>query len=338
MNTFPTAFGLAPHQVEEVVRRAGMAPSLHNSQPWRFRVLPDVIELHGDPERGLPVADPEGRELRLGCGAALFNLEVAVEHAGVRPLTTVLPSIAEPTVLAEVRSGGRTTASPARTRLYEAIPVRRSHRRPFREHAVPSTHRYELTQAVREEGCWLHTVERVERGRLEGLVHRAHREQMADRRFRAEWERWTGRPAEAVEGVPTVAAGPQPEPQDQWVLRDFSAGQASERVPGKDFEDEPLLVVLCSYHAGSAADLRAGRALQRMWLTATSLGLASSMISQVVEVDDVRNELRALIGGTLQPQAVIRIGYGSSPPVTARREPRALLLDAEGDVSEGTST
>ncbi|MGW5641346.1 hypothetical protein ACWEV3_04260 [Saccharopolyspora sp. NPDC003752] len=66
----PAAFGLTSSLTEQVVRLAGMAPSLHNSQPWRFRVLPHLIELHADPKRHLPVADPEDQELRLACGDA----------------------------------------------------------------------------------------------------------------------------------------------------------------------------------------------------------------------------------------------------------------------------
>jgi hypothetical protein len=81
----PAALGLSPHDTAAVLQAAGLAPSVHNTQPWRFRVTPDVIELHADPTRRLPVADPEDVELRLACGAALFNLRLALHGHGVRP-------------------------------------------------------------------------------------------------------------------------------------------------------------------------------------------------------------------------------------------------------------
>ena len=327
MSEFPSALGLPPEQTEELVRLAAAAPSLHNRQPWRFRLLPHAIELHSDPLRRLPTTDPSDRELRLGCGAALLNLRLAVAHAGLRPVVTLLPRLAAPTAVAELRATTTATQSPADTALFKAIPARRSNRKPFRDIPVPTSHRHALVSAVREEQGWLHVVERSERGRLEGLVHRAHRAQMADPRFRREMQQWTGRPLDAAEGVPVTAAGPQREPQDQWVLRDFSAGQATPRVPGKEFENEPLLVVLCSYHSDRVADLQAGQALQRMLLTATSLGLAASLVSQVVEVDETLRELRGLLGGTLWPQALVRIGYGSPTPPTPRREPAEMLLE-----------
>ncbi|WP_432705819.1 Acg family FMN-binding oxidoreductase [Amycolatopsis taiwanensis] len=326
MTSFPAALGLSSEQTEEVVRLAGLAPSLHNSQPWRFRLASDAIELHSDPQRRLPAADPDDRELRLACGAALLNLRLALEHVGVRPVVTLLPRFAGSTALAEVRDGGRATQAPGEQELYRAIPKRRSNRRPFRETQVPTKHRHALAAAVQREQCWLHVMERSELGVLERLVRHAHRVQMADPRFRDQLARWTGRPPGTVEGVPAAAAGPLPEPQDQWVLRDFSGGQARARVPGKDFEYEPLLVVVCSHHDSRLDDLYAGQAMQRMWLTATVRGLALSLLSQVVEVTDTRDELSRLLGSTWYPQAVARIGYGWPTPVTPRRDVRDLLI------------
>ncbi|CAM01738.1 hypothetical protein SACE_2440 [Saccharopolyspora erythraea NRRL 2338] len=324
---------MSAQQTEDVVRAAAAAPSLHNSQPWRFRLSPHVIELHGDPDRRLPAADPSDRELRLACGAALLNLRLALAHAGVRPVVTLLPRLAGPSALAAVRVQDHGPAAPAEEALYRAIPARRSNRRPFLDAPVPPVHRQEMVKAVHEEHCRLHLVERHERGQLERLVHRAHREQMDDPRFREELARWTGAPEGVVEGVPAASAGPEPEPQDQWVVRDFSGGQARQRVAGKDFEDEPLLVVLCSYRAGRIADLEAGQALQRMLLTATSLGLSASLLSQVVEVEQAHAELRRLLGEGLWPQAVVRVGYGSPMPRTPRRAPWELVMDAGSPVN-----
>ncbi|MFD0487427.1 nitroreductase family protein [Saccharopolyspora spinosporotrichia] len=110
------------------------------------------------------------------------------------------------------------------------------------------------------------------------------------------------------------------------MLRDFSGGQAQPRTPGKEFEHDPLMVVLCSYEDSRAADLQAGQALQRMLLSATSLGLAASLVSQVVEVEETQHELRELLGGGLRPQTVVRVGYGSPTPPTPRRDPAEMLI------------
>ncbi|GAA4832298.1 Acg family FMN-binding oxidoreductase [Saccharopolyspora rosea] len=328
MVTFTSSLDLTPSQVEQVLRLAALAPSLHNAQPWRFRVLPHLIELHADPTRRLAAADPQDRELRLACGAALFNLRLALEHAGVRPVVTLLPRLSAATTVAEVRSGGRVQPDAETTALHEAIPRRHSHRDPFRDVPVSAEHRQFLRTAAHRERAWLHIVEPAERGVLEGLIHRAHRAQMADPRFRAELAAWTGRPDDAAEGVPARAAGPAPEAQDQWVHRDFSAGQAS-RSPGTRFEAHPLLVVLCTQHDDRSSHVEAGQAVERVWLTATSRGLVASMLSEVVEVPETREELRALLGQDRHPQALLRIGHGTPSVPAPRRDIGDLLLDTD---------
>ncbi|MBB5159195.1 Acg family FMN-binding oxidoreductase [Saccharopolyspora phatthalungensis] len=332
MRAFPTAFELTPVQMEQIIRLSGMAPSLHNSQPCRFRILPHVIELHADPRRRLPAADPEDRELRLACGAALFNLRLALEHAGIRPVVTLLPHLAAATALAEVRSGGLAQPRPEDARLYEAITERHSHRHPFRNTPVSTEDRHLLMRAAHEGHAWLHVVQPGELGALEGLVHRAHRAQMANPRFRTEMAAWVGRTGDTPEGVPLSAAGLKPEPRDQWVHRDFTSGQAS-RSPAIEFESHPLLVVLCSQHGSREAELDAGQALQRLWLTATAQGLVASMISEVVEVPETREELQRLVGG-LTPQALLRIGHGTPSVASPRRDAADMLFYGVAEMFE----
>ena len=327
MASFPTALGLSAERTRQLMRSAGLAPSLHNRQPWRFRLTEQVIEVHADPQRRLPAADPDDRELRLACGAAIMNLRLALADAGVRPLVDPPSPAGAPTTLAEIRGGGRAVPTPAERALHDAIARRRSNRRPFREIPVPVADRNALIDAAQQEQGWLHVLTRTELDPFAELVHRAHRRQVDDEEFRAEFDRWTGRRRDEPEGVPTSSSGPRPEPQDLWVVRDFSAGQAPERVAGKDFEREPLLAVLCSHHDSRADELRAGQAMQRVLLTACAHGLSSSVLSVVTEVAETRDQLRSMLGGSLHPQTVLRFGYGPPVPETPRRDPADLLMD-----------
>ena len=129
------ALGLSPHDTAAVLQTAGLAPSVHNTQPWRFRVTPDVIELHADATRRLPVADPEDVELRLACGAALFNLRLALHGHGIRPDVARFPDRDRPGLLAEVRRGGPAVRHPEITRLLMALPSLRT--------AVPGRERFD---------------------------------------------------------------------------------------------------------------------------------------------------------------------------------------------------
>lgn len=135
----PSSLGLTPVEVAAVLEAAASAPSVHNSQPWRFRVLADRIELHADFSRRLPATDPDDRELRLACGAALTNVRIALEALGIRPLVTLLPRDCGPTALAVIRRGGHTQPTTQLTDLRRAILVRRTNRKPFRDIPLTAT-------------------------------------------------------------------------------------------------------------------------------------------------------------------------------------------------------
>jgi nitroreductase len=322
----PAALGLAPHDVAAVLETAGRAPSVHNTQPWAFRVAADVIELHADPARRLPVADPEDRELRLACGAALFTLRLALQGHNVRPDVVRFPHRDRPGLVAQVRRGGAAELHPEITRLLAAVSRRRTNRHPFTEFPVEPPEAHALSRAAAEEAAQLHIVrDRDQRRELSRLAHIAHRRQLADPEFRAELARWTGTQGDRPDGVPAYAGGHLPEPQDRWVLRDFTGGTARDRPPGKDFEDEPTIAVLTSHVPGATGDVQAGEALQRVLLTATADGLAVSFLSQLVEVPDIRDQVSRLLGTRRPPHAVMRIGRGSSTLRTPRRDVADLL-------------
>ena len=310
------ALGLDPGRLGTALTAACRAPSLHNSQPWRFRVGPDVIELWADPERVLAAADPEGREQRMACGAALLTLRLALRGFGVRPTVTVLPDRARPDLIAEVRRGGERPPSPEELRLLAAVPRRHTNRRPFADAAVTAGELTALQRAALDEGAWLHVVDDpTERVQVAELAVAAHRAQLADPAFVAELKRWTAVTAGRADGVPATAGGPLPQPPARWVLRDF--GDSS--VATATFEERPAVVVLTSHLSGRAAEVGAGQALQKVLLTATADGLAASFLSQLVELPGPRERLRRLVRGAQLPQAVLRIGRGFPVPATPRR-------------------
>ena len=311
---------LTSEEIRAVLTAAISAPSLHNSQPWRFRCTATAIELSADHTRSLPATDADDRELLLACGAALLNLRLALRARGRHPTVSLLPDAARRDLLARVRPVGNRPVSPTDLALADAIPRRRTNRRPFAPILVPPGVVPALRTAARAEQAWLATLAPAQLPLLRVLVAEAHHAQRSEPRFLAEWTQWTGRDVAATDGVPARNSGPLPEPQDEWVLRDFSGGRARVRVAGKDFEPDPLIVVVGSFNDRPLAWLQAGQAMQRVLLTATAAGLSASFLSQVVEVAATRLALRDLIGGGLWPQTVLRIGYGSPVPPTPRRD------------------
>src|SRR5260370_13611296 len=129
---------LSPQLLGHLIAAAARAPSVHNSQPWRFRAGRDVIELHADRSRSLARVDPAGREALISCGAALFGLRLAVRELGYVPDVQLLPDPRQPHVLARVRLGARMPITPREQQMLTAMPHRHTHRGPFTADPMPA--------------------------------------------------------------------------------------------------------------------------------------------------------------------------------------------------------
>ncbi|MFD6069019.1 Acg family FMN-binding oxidoreductase [Amycolatopsis lurida] len=309
---------LNSEQVNSVLRSATLAPSTHNTQPWLFRCTGTGIEVHADPRRILPATDPDGREIVLSCGAALFTLRTAIHALGFHPATTLMPSRTDPDLLAVVRPLAERTPDPKVVGLARAISRRRTNRRPFVSDVVPKTTLTALRHATELEHAWMSSLD-AEQGRLlRDLTARARREQLADPAFIAELGRWTGLDASTRDGVPSYALEGSPA-DESWLLDEF--GEAHGGTPS------PLVVVIGSLTDERLDRLQAGQALQRVLLTATCAGLDASFISPPIMVREARAELRRLLGCGVWPQVLLRVGYGSPLPWTPRRPLEEMLLD-----------
>src|SRR5437762_6063553 len=124
-------------RADYLIATAARAPSVHNTQPWRFRVGQYVIELYADPGRKLRV-DPAGREMLISCGAALFGLRLAVRSLGYLPRVELLPDPAQLRLLARVRLGTAEPMTGRERQLLEALPHRHTHRGPFAPGPLPT--------------------------------------------------------------------------------------------------------------------------------------------------------------------------------------------------------
>ncbi|HEU5023521.1 MAG TPA: hypothetical protein VFV01_01240 [Spirillospora sp.] len=312
--------------VRRLVSAAIAAPSVHNTQPWRFR-LDDAstMELHADMERRLPVLDPLGRSLHISCGAALFNLRLAIRMTGHQPIVQEFPDPAhEPSWLASVQAVDATMPSVQEADLYAAIPHRRTNRRPFSKRPVPASVRRELVVAARSEGVSLTLPGPQASAYLLSVIAAADKRLAADPAYLSELAQWTqGRNRE--DGIPWYAFGPRPTGRG-LPLRDFGLGGPAADREADDFAVQPQLGVLLTEADGPADWLHAGQALQRVLLTATRREVATSMLSQPL---DMRAEGDSVPNGSRSPghiQAIIRFGYGPVVPGTPRR-PFPEVLD-----------
>jgi nitroreductase len=314
-----------PPVIEAALRAATRAPSVHNTQPWRFVAGRNHIEVHLDRARTLAVADPDSREARLSCGAALFNLWLALRDGGRGAVVDLLPDAGRPDFLASVRIAGERVASPELHTLAAVIARRVTNRRPFTQRAVTARDRSDMVRAAESEGARLVLLDEPRGlGALAVLLRRADHLQEDDPAYQVELREWTNGRTSRDDGVPHAAGGPRPLGGNLLALRRY---HSDETTMERSFEQDPLVAVLATAGDTPLDQVRAGQALQRVLLTAAAAGLSASFLSQPMEVAYTRGALRQLIGGHDHPQTVLRLGYGQSVAQT-RRRPVAAVSEA----------
>jgi nitroreductase len=308
----------------QLLRAAAAAPSMHNTQPWRFRVsrADQTIELYADPARVLKYGDPDGRAVHIACGAALLNLRLAVAVGGRQPVVRLFPDPGRPQLLAELRLAGPYRPREADTELHAAIAARHTNRQPFSNRPVPPGVLAELVQAASSEGATLHLPDHSETSRLLCLISDAERDLLADPGYRTELAQWVGENRDR-DGIPGSVLGPR-DPVGRTPVRDFTPDR-HQPLGYAWFEENPQLAVL-STAGGTRKDwMHAGQALQRVLLTATAHGIAAAPLTQPLEtadawlVRDPREDVE-------QPQMILRLGYGLPASATPRR-PVSDVLD-----------
>ncbi len=276
-----------------IVELACRAPSFHNTQPWRWRILDDeAIELHADPTRRLVVADPEGRNLAISCGSALHHAEVAARGLGLVPEVHLAPEGSGDLLATISLSPGHST--PAALQELQALERRGTDRRRFTSWPIPEGRLTHLAEAAAGWGAYVLPVTDVTaRFHAERLVARATAVRAAD-------------PAYA-------------EDQRGW-------GDHTSAIESSDG-----LLAICTAGDGRTEWLHAGQALSALWLRAVRDGLSVVPLSQVIEVEETRAALhQEVFGGMARPQILVRTGWqeiSRAPlPPTSRRPVEEVLL------------
>lgn len=309
------------------VRAATAAPSLHNSQPWCFRIAAHTVEVYADPRRQLDVLDPAGRELLISVGAAVFTLRLAIRGAGYLSDLKLFPAAAEPDLVARVSVRRPMAPTPAAEALVAAIPHRHTNRWPFARSVVPADVVERLADAARREGATLTVANPVSRNAILNLSQQAELALRAKGHYRAELARWTSPYPGRRDGVPPTAVGPW-DALEILPIRDFGLLQPRQDRAVAQFEPYPTIMVLSTDGDSKREWVNAGQALQRVLLTATWQNLATTPISQPIEIPAMRRLLTDTRTGRWA-QLVLRIGYGR-PATASPRRPLADVLLPDG--------
>ena len=322
-----------------VVAAATRAPSIHNTQPWRFTAAPDRMEVFLDRDRALPVLDPTSRQQVISCGSAIEFAVVALAAAGFLPEVDLATDDGDPDHLATVRVVGSHQPTDEDGGLATAIGWRHTIRAAFEPRAVPA----ELVERLRREaesfGTWLKPITGAEEEvATVFLISRAEELEQSEPAYRAELEQWLRADPGAPDGVP-VEAVPRGDPHarpSNWLIRDFVVGRREEHafLPAGDPDappppvERPTVVLLGTGGDDRYAWLQAGRALGRILLTATAAGVAASPLTQALDWPATRVQLQSRLSLVGHPLMLLRMGYPPEPApgAVSGRRPVAEVL------------
>ena len=317
--------------IDHVVGAASRAPSVHNTQPWRFEVAGGVLDLYADRSRQLPVLDPDGRQLHLSCGAALQHAKVGARALGVDARVQLLPDPDQPDHLARLDLALGAPPTTDEVELADAALRRSTHRSPFAPTEVPEAVLEVLRSAVDAEGAGLRTVrDEGDLVLLTVLLSHADEEEARDPAYREELARWADLQGEPDQGIPSEALDPSSGRGSSLALRQFSTTPAQAESDDPPSAEHPDVVVVVT-HADAPYDwLTAGQALGALLLEAARNGVLAQPLGQVTDKDAYRLRLRHELGLAGVPQMALRLGFAQSATGrTGRRSVDAILQPVE---------
>jgi hypothetical protein len=329
-NAFP-ASASTTDKARFAVRYAILAPSSHNTQPWRFIINGDELLVCADRTRSLANIDPFDRELIISCGAALLNLRVALAHFRVPVEITTFPQSSDPDIVARIAFPASGPILKDLAALFNAITKRTTNRRPFSSEDVPAAIMERLKSAATSEGVDVaFAQDLLQLERLATLIAEADRRQFDDPRFRRELASWI-HPSRSTDGMPAASQGLRPltdaaTPIIALAIRTFDLGNGVAAAHEELARGSPLLVALSTPMDNKEGWLGAGLGLQRLLLVAADAGYSASYLNQPIEVPDLRTKLAKELSIDGYPQLLLRVGRGQPVSHSPRRPISDVLI------------
>jgi hypothetical protein len=311
-----------------LLRFAVLAPSGHNSQPWRFLIRQGrSVDFLVDRSRRLEVVDPDDRELVMSVGAAVGTLCVAAHHFGQATLVAAFPEPDDPDLVASVRMQ---PAAAYDHDLFAAIPTRRTTRAAFDERDLPNELLRQLKIDSQAQGVDLAIVTGDRRAAIAQLVSRGDAIQMSDKSFRRELASWV-RPNTRDDkygmrgygfGFSNLLSHAGP-----FFIRAFNLGRSQGAKDRHLAEAAPALLLLATDDDTEKEWLAVGQVLVRLLLRCAAAGVTASFLNQPIEVAELRCRLATEVGISGLPQLLLRCGYGPEVRAQPRRPIEEVLSE-----------
>lgn len=321
--------------LEQALRRAAvratLAPSVRNTQPWRFVLARGGLEIHADPTRQSPLSDPTGRQMILSCGCALFNARASLAATGFDATVDRYPDPIRPNMVARLTVARRAVLRSEVSDIAEldaVIELRHTNRRRFADEGVPREVVDKLIVAAATEGAGLVSITRPEDcQKIALLFHLLDENDKGDNSWRKESSDWNSdRLAVDYHRQGYVLPNPYTTTKVDQLLSPIEVVPPWALSAESTSNPNHCLLFLGTTVDGPADWLRAGEALERTLLEVVRQGYAVSPYAKVLElvrIFGMREELRLPI----QPHVLLRVGRAPPTHLTRRRRLAEVLTE-----------
>jgi hypothetical protein len=310
--------------IQEIVKYAAMAPSGHNTQPWKFYLGIDSIVIKPDYSRRLPAVDPDDRELFISLGCALENLVVAAEHFGYSAKVSYnFTQGYEETILVELKKDSATS-----TGLFDQIKLRQTTRNQYNRKSVPAPELDSIKHFLSGNNVQNQIVtDSTSVNEIIQLVKEGNNHQFADDKFMDElkfWIRFSESEAEEkLDGLTTSTTGNPSVPR--WIGKIFMdlfySGKDQNEKDEKFIRSSSGVILFYSQHNNKLDWIETGRTYERFSLLTTKMNIKCAFINQPVEITDLHKPLlNAMRLSDGYPQLLLRFGYSDEMPKSPRRK------------------
>ena len=331
-------------RIMTALQEATLAPSIHNSQPWRFRIEGDAVSVLLDASVTPRLVDPSGRWALQSIGAVVASLEIALAAQSGHGVSTEyfpdgeaeFPGPAaggqrwDGRVLAVVRQDGSESDVDDARALFPALSQRHTSRSPLLGGPPSASEWGQIAAAGSRDVVRGLQVPQELGERLLELTALADAQRVDDPAYLAEVQKWIDHSGKV--GIPHAAAGAS-DAAGTYPGRNFarSLSGVADWVGNETFEDPPALFVLVSSGDSARDQVLGGYGLQRALLAATALGLGTGVLGQALEEEAshqaVNEAVSAAMGETLVVHQVLRLGHPDQPLLQAARTPRRKVSE-----------
>jgi nitroreductase len=314
--------GTQNEQLQYLIRYALLAPSSHNTQPWKFSIQQETIHVYSDPSRWLQVADSDQRELYISVGCALENLLITADHFGFKYALNYFPDPSDEALVTAVRlSSSANEQSASLLDLFPLLTKRQTNHQVYLPRPIPEADLHQLSACCDEKDLFLYLTDDLETKRkVEALIVKADALEFANPAYREELGHWIGQGAFGTSWLMSKMG--------QLAVTYLNMGKPTAKKDAEVLMSSPVLGIICSKTNDRISQVKVGQLFERLYLTASMLGLSIQPMSQILHVQEIKADVQALLPDkSLFPQQTFRLGYAKPEQAhTPRRTLQEVLI------------